>query len=184
MKNRVATLAAQMVERTPWSARDALVGLLAPRKMLMSLCRLRDQGVRPTIPRGWFFDSVGMGLRPAKLHEKLPLRGLTRLPWISGAFCRKFAGSPVCPRFPGPAPRIGFSPLSIRVKESRDNPGQSRDGQSRDSIRNSRIPAGFAGITDTVPGFDPGFDRVSMARSKDPRRAAPRYRPAQIARVS
>src|ERR1035438_1856611 len=57
-----------------------------------------------------------MGLRPAKLHEKLPpddgaLRGLTRLPWISGAFCRKFAGSPVCLRFPGPAPRIGFSPL-------------------------------------------------------------------------
>src|ERR1035441_9347580 len=26
-------------------------------------------------------------------------RGLTRLPWIFGAFCRKFAGSPVCPRF-------------------------------------------------------------------------------------
>ena len=26
-------------------------------------------------------------------------RGLTRLPWISGALCRKFAGSPVCPRF-------------------------------------------------------------------------------------
>ena len=29
------------------------------------------------------------------------LRGLTRLPWISGAFCRKSAGSPVCPRSPG-----------------------------------------------------------------------------------
>src|ERR1035438_9317391 len=28
-------------------------------------------------------------------------RGLTRLPWISGAFCRKSAGSPVCPRSPG-----------------------------------------------------------------------------------
>ncbi len=28
------------------------------------------------------------------------LQGLTRLPWISGAFCRKFAGSPVCPRPP------------------------------------------------------------------------------------
>ena len=28
------------------------------------------------------------------------LRGLTGLPWISGAFCRKFAGSPVCPRPP------------------------------------------------------------------------------------
>src|ERR1035441_1976917 len=27
-------------------------------------------------------------------------RGLTRLPWISGVFCRKSAGSPVCPRFP------------------------------------------------------------------------------------
>ena len=27
-------------------------------------------------------------------------RGLTRLPWISGAFCRKFAGSPVCPLVP------------------------------------------------------------------------------------
>src|ERR1022692_2013152 len=26
------------------------------------------------------------------------LRGLTRLPWISGVPCRKFAGSPVCPR--------------------------------------------------------------------------------------
>ena len=25
-------------------------------------------------------------------------RGLTGLPWISGAFCRKFAGSPVSPR--------------------------------------------------------------------------------------
>ena len=29
-------------------------------------------------------------------------RGLTRLPWISGAFCRKSAGSPVCPRSPEP----------------------------------------------------------------------------------
>ena len=41
------------------------VGLLAPRKMLMSLCRLRDeasradQGVRPAEPpRVWFFDPV------------------------------------------------------------------------------------------------------------------------------
>jgi hypothetical protein len=29
-------------------------------------------------------------------------RGLTRLPWISGAFCRKSAGSPVCPPSPEP----------------------------------------------------------------------------------
>src|ERR1017187_9517813 len=37
------------------------------------------------------------------LHKKSMhrcLRGLTRLPWISGAVCRKFAGSPVCPRSP------------------------------------------------------------------------------------
>src|ERR1035438_9961349 len=64
------------------------------------------------------------------------------------------------------------------------HPSQGIPGQSRDSIRNSRIPAGFAGITDTVPGFDPGFDRVSMARSKDPRRAAPRYRPPAFGRGS
>src|ERR1019366_6144003 len=33
-------------------------------------------------------------------REMRRLRGLTRLPWISGAYCRKFAGSPVCPRPP------------------------------------------------------------------------------------
>src|ERR1035441_3272015 len=34
-----------LVGRTPWSAADALVGLLAPCKMLRPLCRLRDGGV-------------------------------------------------------------------------------------------------------------------------------------------
>jgi hypothetical protein len=48
VKNRAATLTGQMVGRTPRSAADAPVGLLAPRKMPMSLCRLRDEGV----PRG------------------------------------------------------------------------------------------------------------------------------------
>src|ERR1035441_8577480 len=76
-----------------------------------------------------------MGLRPAKLHEKLPpsgdgaLRGLTGLPWISGAFCRKFAGSPVCPRFPGPGPRIGFSTLSCFA-----GPGCLTDDKRRSSV--------------------------------------------------
>ena len=37
---------ASLVGRTPWSAADAHVGLLAPRKMPMSLCRLRDEGVQ------------------------------------------------------------------------------------------------------------------------------------------
>src|ERR1035441_1535833 len=39
---------AGLVGRTPWSAADALVGLLAPCKMLMSLFGQRDGGV----PRG------------------------------------------------------------------------------------------------------------------------------------
>jgi len=42
-------------------------------------------------------------------HVTSALRGLTRLPWISGAFCRKCAGSPVCPRSPEPAAGRGVS---------------------------------------------------------------------------
>jgi len=38
----------EMVGRTPWSAADAPVGLLAPGVTLVSLSRLRDAGV----PRG------------------------------------------------------------------------------------------------------------------------------------
>src|ERR1035438_10209454 len=34
------------------------------------------------------------------------LRVLTRLPWISGAFCREFAGSPVCPHTPPSPPSV------------------------------------------------------------------------------
>jgi hypothetical protein len=34
-----------LVGRTPWSAADAPVGLLAPHRMLMSLFRQRDEGV-------------------------------------------------------------------------------------------------------------------------------------------
>src|ERR1022692_4748324 len=58
----------------PGSAADAPVGLLAPRKMLMSLCRLRDegirpqrgpqdQGVRPTRPRGCGFSTLSFFAR-------------------------------------------------------------------------------------------------------------------------
>src|ERR1019366_2403824 len=35
----------ELVGRTPWSAADAPVGLLAPCKMPTSLCRQRDEGV-------------------------------------------------------------------------------------------------------------------------------------------
>src|ERR1017187_359920 len=60
---------------------------------------------------------LGWAFGPRSFMKNCPsgdgaLRGLTRLPWISGAFCRKSAGSPVCPRFPGPGPRTGFSTLS------------------------------------------------------------------------
>ena len=42
-------------------------------------------------------------------HERPP--GLTRLAWISGAFCRKFAASPVCPRVRSPPRRWFFEPF-------------------------------------------------------------------------
>ena len=45
----------RLVGRTPWSAADDHVGLLAPCKMLISLFRQRDEGV----PRG-------PGVRPTK----------------------------------------------------------------------------------------------------------------------
>src|SRR5450759_5562270 len=38
--------------------------------------------------------------------------GLTRLAWISGAFCRKFAASPVCPRVRSPLPAVVFRTCS------------------------------------------------------------------------
>ena len=47
----------------------------------------------------------------ARTHRAL--RGLPRLPWISGAFCRKSAGSPVCPRLPESGAGIGSSPLVL-----------------------------------------------------------------------
>jgi hypothetical protein len=47
-----------MVGRTPWSAADAPVGLLAPCKMLTPSFRLRDEGVHPQ--RG----PQDQGLRP------------------------------------------------------------------------------------------------------------------------
>src|ERR1035441_11397 len=43
---------------------------------------------------------AGQAILPQTPSITSRARGLTRLPWISGAFCRKFAGSPVCPRFP------------------------------------------------------------------------------------
>src|SRR5450759_322763 len=65
----------------------------------------------------WFFDSVGMGLRPAKAHEKLPCclhrhprapPRPSRLAWISGAFGRIVAAMPVCLRFRSPLPAVVF----------------------------------------------------------------------------
>ena len=54
--------------------------------------------------------------------------GLTRLPWISGAVCRKFAGSPVCPLGVGWG-SVSFPPVintrdadEIRWFEAEENP--------------------------------------------------------------
>jgi len=49
----------------------------------------------------------------------LLLRGPTRLPWISGAFCRKFAGSPVCPRVPEARAPAADSPRSWETSHLR-----------------------------------------------------------------
>ena len=62
MKNRAATLTAQMVGRTPGPrgtpssrrrANDISIMQSASRPTGASAA---DQGVRPTIPRGWFFE--------------------------------------------------------------------------------------------------------------------------------
>ena len=73
---------------------------------------------RRTLPEiRWQSCLLGWAFGPRKFMKNWPrahraLRGLTRLPWISGAFCRKFAGSPVCPRVSEPGAGIGFSTLS------------------------------------------------------------------------
>jgi hypothetical protein len=149
MKNRVATLTAQMVGRTPWSARDALVPLPSQRYHHhaerqqadggvgrgpgVRLTRLRGcgfstllgwafrprnfmkkggagafacQNLDPSLsgwqaeapaPPTWFFDSVGMGVPPAKLHEK--------------PSAARFGGADQ-----GVPYQAGFSPLSIRAQ--------------------------------------------------------------------
>ena len=61
MKNLSAVVrTAGLVGRTPRSAADATVGLLAPCKMLISLPGQRDEGVRPQ--KG----SQDPGVRPTK----------------------------------------------------------------------------------------------------------------------
>jgi len=57
----------------------------------------------PTTPTSTPATSPALPAPPSK-----PPRGLTRLPWISGAVCREWAGSPVCPRFPVPGPGSAF----------------------------------------------------------------------------
>src|ERR1039457_473827 len=74
-----------------------------------------DTNFRRSLPE--FGCLLGWAFGPRNFMKNCPsgdgaLRGLTRLPWISGAFGRKFAASLVCPRFPEPGPQIGFSPLS------------------------------------------------------------------------
>ena len=71
MKNRAPR---DLVGRTPRSARDALVPLPGQRYQHHAERQQADEGV-PRGPGGplpsRFFDSVGMGVPPAKLHEKL-----------------------------------------------------------------------------------------------------------------
>src|ERR1019366_8317016 len=63
-----------------------------------------------------------------RVTDRVAVRGLTRLPWISGAFCRKFAGSPVCPQVPderaGDETAMGFRRLLPEIRwQPRLSPG-------------------------------------------------------------
>src|ERR1019366_733200 len=85
---------ASLVGRTPWSAADAPVGLLAPRKMLMSLCRLRDEGVPRgpggPLPSRFFAPVHKSAARPSLVGRAgsplgpLPIRAHLGLPWWGG----------------------------------------------------------------------------------------------------
>src|SRR5450759_2221736 len=101
-----------------------------------------------------------MDLRPAKAHEKLPWRlhrhprappGLTRLAWISGAFCRKFAASPVCPRVRSPLPAVVF-PLCPRFASALPAIIPPQEELYRDAAMDSRSRVGPTG----QPRPDPG----------------------------
>jgi hypothetical protein len=57
-----------MVGRTPWSAADALVGLLAPCKVLIPLFRMRDEGV-PRGPGGPPHQLISIPAQVAQVHR-------------------------------------------------------------------------------------------------------------------
>src|ERR1035441_5807358 len=70
------------------------------------------------------------------------LRGLTRLPWISGAFCRKFAGSPVCPRF-SQRDKLARSPSVIVVSPMSEH--------SKFLLLDSQIPDVWVNVLPSLP---------------------------------
>src|ERR1017187_519574 len=81
MKNRVATLTAQMVGRTPWSARDALVPLPSQRYQHHAERQQADggvgrgPGVRLTRLRGCGFSTLlGWAFRPRNFMKNRCLR--------------------------------------------------------------------------------------------------------------
>ncbi len=67
-----------MVGRTPWSAADAPVGLLAPCKMLLSLFRLRDGEARRKKPEAHRADSPMPHSFPTNVQ---PAFMVGRTPW-------------------------------------------------------------------------------------------------------
>src|ERR1039457_3591173 len=79
-----------------------------------------------------------------RVTDRAAVRGLTRLPWISGAFCRKFAGSPVCPQVPderaGDETAMDFRRLLPEIRwQPRLSPDPRRTRGRRDCPRVSRI---------------------------------------------
>src|ERR1017187_3080000 len=62
------------------------------------------QTLRPLLDLELHLRAFIQGTVAVRLDGQAPFRtpGPTSLPWISGSLCRKFAGSPVCPRVPDP----------------------------------------------------------------------------------
>src|ERR1019366_9211352 len=77
-----------------------------PTTLLVGLCRPRTVFSQMALVRSSTFSPLFALVALVALFALLALRGLTRLPWISGALCREFAGSPVCPRLPDVCPRV------------------------------------------------------------------------------
>src|ERR1039458_3120819 len=96
-----------LMSRNSINARCLRWGMLQPdlrRGRIEQKCAPKPPPIRPRKPLQTNGGTDELASRPEgrPCLRDMPARGLTRLTWISGAFCRKSAVSPVCPRSPEP----------------------------------------------------------------------------------